>query len=565
VRYLIIESFNFRKGITLASLNSFELMRRRGEDMTRNNKRELVAIIITAIVGGIIYYLTLPALSFKSVGFWVYFIIMLIVFEVLLTIAGIRNSRDYYYRAGVGVKLGGGLLALSILVFMISLFFSSRLLKSYSYANLMRADISETDFLTYEATLDNVPLLDRDSAIQISNRKLGSLVDVVSQFELGQNQQITLNGRSVRVSPLYYGGFFKWRNNKDSGTPGYITIDMMTQEAELVRLKEGIKYSPSEYFGRDLNRYLRMKYPSAIFNSFNFEINEDGEPFWIVPVEKRTIGLFGGVDVDYILTVNAVTGDIDKYSLGEIPEWIDNVYNAYLIISQFDDFGSLQEGYWNSVFGQKGVKVTTDGYNYIPQGNDSWIYTGVTSAGRDESNIGFILSNKRTRKIIYYPIAGAEEYSAMSSAEGVVQHLGYKATFPLLLKVEGQPTYMMALKDAGGLVKMYGLVNVEKYQVVATGDTIKSCQQKYRELLRTNRIAVTETDTERITGVIENIKTAAIDGTTYYYVKLTASDSYFLLSVKDNQLIVLKEIGNTITVDADRKDTAKIRRAVLVE
>lgn len=533
--------------------------------MNKNLKKDLIAFIITAIIGGIIYYFALPPLSFKSVGFWFYLITLLALLEISLLSVGISQFNSIKYKASSTVKAGGIALASCILIFVIAVFAGSRMFNSSKYAGLMKDDIKEADFPTYQATLDNVPLLDKDSAIQISNRKLGSLVDVVSQFELGENEQITLKGKSVRVSPLYYGSFFKWNNNKNTGTPGYIKINMMTQEAELIRLEKGIKYSPSEFFGRDLKRYLRMKYPSAMFTSFNFEINEDGKPFWIVPVEKHTIGLFGGVDVDYILAVDAVTGDINKYSIDEIPEWVDNVYNSDLIISQYDDYGSLQNGYWNSVFGQKGVKVTTDGYNYIPQGNDNWIYTGVTSAGRDESNIGFILSNKRTKETIYYPVSGAEEYSAMSSAEGVVQHLGYKATFPLLLNVESQPTYMMALKDAGGLVKMYGMVNVEKYQIVATGETIQSCRQRYRELLKNNSMGVTETKTERISGVIEDIKTASIDGTTYYYIKLASRDNYFVLSVKDNQLVVLKEIGDAITLNADTKGNEKIRNAVMAE
>jgi hypothetical protein len=539
--------------------------------MAKEVKRYLVPTIITIIAAVIVFYITLPALSLKSVSFWFYMIVLIIFFGICQGIAALSSRDKLKYKtvnmpkSGLMAKVIGLAITLAILAFIIAAITSSRMFNSSSYANLMKDSIKEADFSTYQATLGNVPLLDKASAIQLSNRELGSLVDVVSQFELGENEQITLKGKSYRVSPLYYGSFFKWNNNRKTGTPGYIKINMMTQEAELVRMKEGIRYSPSEFFGRDLNRYLRMKYPTAMFSSFNFEVDEEGVPYWIVPVEKHTIGLFGGIDVDYILTVNAATGETKRYSVKEIPDWIDNVYNSDLIISQYDDYGSLQSGYLNSVFGQKGVKVTTDGYNYIPQGNDNWIYTGVTSAGKDESNIGFILSNKRTKETIYYPVSGAEEYSAMSSAEGVVQHLGYKATFPLLLNVEGQPTYMMALKDAGGLVKMYGMVNVEKYQIVATGDTIQSCQQKYRELLKNNSIAVTENKTERVTGVIENIKTAAIDGTTYYYLKLASIDSYFALSVKDNQLVVLKEIGNTITLDVVVNSTGKIRNAVLTE
>lgn len=529
--------------------------------MNKNLKNIIVPLLITAVLGFVLYYLTLPAISLKSTGLWFYLIILLIIYSMFSTLYGFINLK----KAGIASIAGFIGVGIAILIFIIAGIAGSRLINSRGYANILKEHIKESDFNTYKATLDNVPLLDKDSAVQISNRKLGSLVDVVSQFELGENEQITLNGRSVRVSPLYYGSFFKWNNNKNTGTPGYIKIDMMTQEAELVRTEKGIKYSPSEFFGRDLKRYLRKRYPTAIFNSFNFEISEEGTPFWIVPVESHTIGLFGGVDIHNVLVVNAITGNVDEFAVERVPEWIDNVYNSSLIISQYDDFGSLQSGYWNSVFGQRGVKVTTDGYNYIPQDNDNWIYTGVTSTGKDESNIGFILSNKRTKETIYYPISGAEEYSAMSSAEGVVQHLGYIATFPLLLRIEGQPTYMMALKDAGGLVKMYGMVNVEKYQVVATGDTINSTKQRYRELLKSNSLDVSEIETERVTGVIENIKTASIDGTTYYYVKVTSNDIYYLLNIKDNQLIILKEVGAPISLDVDKNSTGKIRNAALIE
>jgi len=527
----------------------------------KNLKSVFVPSFITIVFGLINYYFFLPAISFKSIGLWFYIVVLLVIYTAFSALYGFANLKKF----GISTKAGLIGVGITILIVIISSISSSRLVNSREYANILKEHVKESDFNTYKATLDNVPLLDKDSAVQLSNRKLGSLIDVVSQFELGENEQITLNGKSVRVSPLYYGSFFKWNNNKNTGTPGYIKIDMITQEAELVRTEKGIKYSPSEFFGRDLKRYLRIKYPAAIFNSFNFEISEEGTPFWIVPIESHTIGLFGGVDIHNVLIVNAITGNVDEFAVEEAPEWIDNVYNSDLVISQYDDFGSLQSGYWNSVFGQKGVKVTTDGYNYIPQDNDNWIYTGVTSTGRDESNIGFILSNKRTKETLYYPISGAEEYSAMSSAEGVVQHLGYIATFPLLLKIEGQPTYMMALKDAGGLVKMYGMVNVEKYQVVATGETINSTKQRYRELLKNNSIEVSETVTERVTGVIENIKTASIDGTTYYYIKLNANETYFLLNIKDNQLIVLKEIGTTVSLDVDKNSIGKIRNAVLVE
>ena len=295
---------------------------------------------------------------------------------------------------------------------------------------MLEGYIKEEDFSNYQATLDNVPVLDKNSALLIANRELGTLIDVVSQFEIDDSEQITVKGNPIRVSMLQYGGFFKWLNNKNTGTPGYIKVDMRTQDAELVRVDGGIKYSHSEYFGRDLSRYLRFNFPTVIFDEVTLELDEDGHPYWLAPIVDYTIGLFGGKDINGAVTVDAVTGEIESYGVGSIPEWLDNIYPSYLITEQFDNYGKYQSGFWNSLIGQRGVRVTTNGYNYIPLADDNWIYTGITSAGRDQSNVGFILVNKRTKETIYYPVSGAEEFSAMASAEGVVQHLGYASTFP---------------------------------------------------------------------------------------------------------------------------------------
>lgn len=372
-----------------------------------------------------------------------------------------------------------------------------------------------------------------------------------------------MNNVPVRVTPLLYGDIIKWMNNRNEGTPGYIKINMKTQDAEIVRVEGGIKYSLSERFGRNLIRHLRRNYPTAMFESYNFELDEEGKPSWVVPVINHTIGLFGGTDVEYVLVVDATTGAIERYNIGEVPEWIDNVYSTDLIVSQYDSYGSFQDGYINAKFGQKGVRVTTDGYNYIPQGNDNWIYTGITSIGNDKSNIGFILANKRTKEVISYAITGAEEYSAMSSAKGVVQHLGYTSTFPLLLQVEGQLTYVVALKDAGGLVKMYGMVNVEKYQIVATGDTVQNTQKKYRELLKNNGTNVVEAVTEPIVGIIETIKIANKEGTSYYYIKLVDKPNYFSLSILDNEEVILLDIGDVVHLDSELAIN-KINAATLI-
>ena len=234
---------------------------------------------------------------------------------------------------------------------------------------------------------------------------------------------------------------------------------------------------------------MRFHYPTFMFDDPAFEIDENGDPWWVCPRVSHTIGLFGGRDIVGAVLVNAVTGESAYYEAGSVPNWVDHVFTAELIMQQYDYHGTYVNGFINSLFGQRDVTVTTEGYNYIAIGDDVYMYTGVTSVVSDQSNIGFILSNQRTKETKYYPCAGATEYSAMDSAEGQVQQMKYTATFPLLLNISDQPTYFMALKGEDGLVKMYAMVNVQQYNIVETGQTVAQCED-CREVLKCPKCSV---------------------------------------------------------------------------
>ena len=362
--------------------------------------------------------------------------------------------------------------------------------------------------------------------------------------------QINYNNKPVRVSPLQYGSLIKWFTNNASGLPGYVRIDMTTQDAQIVRLNEGIKYSTSDHFGRYIYRHLRFAYPGYIFDELNFEIDEDGVPYWICPTRKYNVGLFGGVTVDKVITCNAVTGEMREYDVENVPQWIDKVYSAEMLINLYDYYGTLKRGFLNSILGQRDCLKTTDGYNYIAMEDDVWVYTGVTSVGQDQSNVGFVLMNQRTMETRYYEIAGAEEYSAMSSAQGKVQHLNYVATFPLLLNVGGEPTYFMALKDSAGLVKSYAMLNIERYQTVAIGDTVSECETNYKQMLTDNGIVVEKPkETKKVTGTITKIVPVVADGNSHYYVILDNKNVIYDVNVKNNPAIIMYETGSDITLE----------------
>lgn len=531
--------------------------------------RICVNILITLLAAAIYFYIVLPPINVQSSEFWTFVFLILIVFSVL-TLLSCKNKpqesgtpRSLFSFLWKNIRIPVILIGLCLAVCLIGSIFSAVIFNTKAYSSLIR--IQEGDFTkdVAEISYDQIPMLDETSANTLAARKLGELSDLVSQFEVdASSAQINYNNAPVRVTYLNYGDFFKWMNNRDKGIPAYIVTDMVTQEVSVIRLEEGMKYTPSEPFNRNVERHLRFKFPCTMFSDINFEIDEDGTPYWVASVMKKTIGLFGGADITGAVLMNAVTGECSYYDIQDVPTWVDRVFSAGLIIDQYDYYGEYKNGYWNSIFGQKGCTVTTDGYNYIAQNDDVWVYTGITSVGGDESNTGFILVNQRTKEAKYYSVAGAEEYSAMSSAEGSVQQFSYNATFPLLLNIEGQPTYFMALKDDSNLVKMYAMVNVQQYQIVSNGSSLAECEQNYYELLRKNSIISDDTEApdienekERISGMITEMRSSVVEGTTYYYIKLdTNADLWFKLSAAESEEIILYNIHDTISL-LYKKDT----------
>ena len=441
-------------------------------------------------------------------------------------------------------------------VFAIGSLLSSKIINASKYQKLLDVETRSFKDDIKEVSYDQIPILDKDSAETIGNRVMGTMVDLVSQFEVNDMYtQINYKNKPVRVSPLQYGSLIKWLTNKSDGIPGYIRIDMTTQQAEVVRLEKGIRYSTSDHFGRNIYRHLRFAYPTYMFDDIRFEIDDDGTPYWICPAKKYNVGLFGGVTVGRVVLCNAVTGQMQDYDVSEVPQWVDKVYSADMLINLYDYYGTLKHGFLNSVLRQKDCVKTTDGYNYIALDDDVWVYTGITSVGQDKSNVGFVLMNQRTMETRYYEISGAEENSAMSSAEGKVQHLNYTATFPLLLNVGGEPTYFMALKDSAGLVKSYAMLNIEKYQNVAIGETVSECEANYIKMMSQSGVITQEKQEEKnISGTITKIIQTVVDGNSHFYITIDSSDAIFDVNVIENPEIIKYNVGDVIKLSYTEND-----------
>lgn len=510
-----------------------------------------LAILLALVIAGIYYYVALPAINIHAGGLW--FFIILLIAIVTLIYAWNNRWRGAQIKNSKILKTLIGVLALVILVYLIGSLLSSPIVNAKKYQKLLKVEDGEFTKDIEELSFDQIPLLDKASASILGNRKMGSMVDMVSQFEVDEiYSQINYQDKPVRVTPLRYANAIKWLTNQSEGIPAYIRIDMATEDTELVKLKEGIKYSTSEYFNRNIYRHLRFKYPTYIFEQLSFEIDEEGIPYWICPVKKFNIGLFGGVTIGRVVLCNAITGETTDLAIEDVPQWVDRAYSADLLIELYDYYGTLKHGFFNSVLGQKDCLVTTDGYNYLAVDDDVWVYTGVTSVNADQSNVGFVLMNQRTMQTKFYSIEGATESSAMASAEGQVQNLKYTATFPLLLNMNGEPTYFVALKDNAGLVKKYAMVNVQKYQVVGIGDTVSECEEEYQKLLLKEGIAEVPEDTrevDTITGAITKIAQGVVGGNSHYYIMISGSEEIFDVSVVEFLDIIKYEVGQQITVE----------------
>lgn len=541
--------------------------------MKNNIFKSLLKWLISLVIIAVSYWFVLPPLNWRSVDFWSFLIWSIVVIVAINAFSQVISflkanvnkkikidSKTSINLSALGtpIKVAGIGIAAVIVLGILASIIGAEIFNAKAYNNLIT--ITDGDFTkdVAELNMDQIPIVDRDTASRLGQRKLGEMSDLVSQFEIQDiYTQINYRGKPVRVTPLQYGDIIKWLNNQKDGIPAYITVDMTTQETTLVRLDNGIKYAESEYFMRDLNRALRFKYPTKIFGDISFEIDDDGTPYWVASTVGYKIGVWSGMDINGAVLLNAVTGESKYYTLSEIPTWVDQIFDSDLVIQQLVYNGKYRSGFWNSVFGQRGVLQPTDGYNYLAIDDDVYLYTGMTSVTSDESNVGFVLTNLRTKETKFYAIPGAEEYSAMSSAEGQVQHLNYNSTFPLLLNVSNRPTYFVSLKDAAGLVKMYAFVDVNQYQIVGTGNSVEAAQSDYISKLKTENVS-DNIKPDTVNGIIEKINSAVIDGNTIYYIKLEGNDSIYTAKVTVSDMLPFTEKGVNVTLTLNGKTITKI-------
>ncbi len=566
--------------------------------MKRNKFASVLGrILVSAILIFLLFYTMLPAVNFHDQNFIIFLIISILIVLVVNFLTYVKNFLSSLGERNRTVVVGqdpltgapvygknpdqpqepvnlakplkyGFILIAGLIAFMaVASIIGIQFFNAARYRDLIT--ITDGDFSedVAELNMNQIPVVDKDTASRLGSRKLGEMSELVSQFEIQENYtQINYQGMPYRVTPLAYADPIKWLLNQNSGLPAYITVNMVTQDTELVWLESGMKYSPSEYFFRNIYRYLRFSYPTKMFNQVSFEIDDEGTPYWVAPTISYRIGWWNGKDISGAVLVNACTGESKYYPKDEVPQWIDQLYSSDMIIQQLDDNGRFQNGYLNSIFGQKGVRRTTYGYNYLAINDDVYLYTGMSSVTADESNIGFVLVNLRTKETRFYPVPGATEYSAMDSAQGQVQHLKYTATFPLLLNISDRPTYFISLKDAAGLVKMYAFVDVAQYQIVGTGSTIDEARRNYRAALNLEEDTLDIPKNEKtVSGTIEAVADVVVSGNTCYYFTLEGDPTVYTALITVSERLPFLKAGDEIGFTYENPEEAAIANVLSVQ
>lgn len=547
--------------------NEFETLRNRFAQMSK--KALIVLAVVILIIAAFCYWWFHPPINIHSVDLWM-FLAIFVLFPSFLVFFIFHQI----YQRGMGkreksekkAKRYKGLMVVPVVVALVGVLGGVASLTLFpgnaeKYSNILQTTDGDFAQDIQEADYSTIPFIDRDSAVLLGNRTMGTMADYVSQFEISDlYSQINYKDAPVRVSPLNYADIFKWWSNRETGIPAYVIVNMSTQDTQIVRLDNPIYYSDSDPFFNNVDRHVQLTHPFYIFGEKSFEIDDNGKPYWIYPVIDYTVGLFGGETVSRVVLCDASSGECQDLAIDEVPQWVDRAYPSELLIQQYNWSGSLSGGWINSWLGQSGVKQTTPGsdgqlgYNYIAKDDDVWVYSGVTSATADNSIIGFVLINQRTAESKFYAVAGATEESAMSSADGQVQNLKYQATFPLLINVDGQPTYFMALKDNAGLVKKYAMIDIQRYQNVAVGDTLEETEKSYKKLLRANGVSVDDGNGAKIsdgsaTGTISLISPVVIDGNSHYYVMLNGDDTLYDCPVASVVDIVRYKEGDSVTLN----------------
>ena len=458
-----------------------------------------------------------------------------------------------------------GILLLYVTILPI---FSSKLVQTKKHQQLIGKVANGDQISKHIApiSLNEIRVVDEDLAYLLGEKILGSQPALGSQVHLGEFYIQKVNNKLYWVAPLLHSGFFKWLNNKE-GTAGYVMVSATNErDVKLVQSTNRnpikIKYQPTAYFGDEIKRHIYFNgYTTKGLTDFTFEVDDAGKPFWVVTKYDKKIG-FTGDDASGVVVVDAQTGAIKEYSISNTPLWIDRIQPISFIEDQLNDWGDLVHGYWN--FSNADKLQITEGMTLVyGKDNKSYWYTGLTSVGKDESSVGFVLVDTRTKQATFYKQSGATEFAAQKSAQGKVQEKGYYASLPIPYNINNIPTYVMTLKDKGGLVKMFAMVSIHDYTIVGVGNTMRETLMAYKNAYNMSGDTIkpdATTNKKTIKAEVTRIQNDVKNGNSFYYFTIQGESKIFIGSSQLSNQLPITRVGDQveITYDVDNEEVIDV-------
>ncbi|NHM01750.1 hypothetical protein [Flavobacterium difficile] len=529
--------------------------------------KKILPIVFVLFISVIYFYVTLPVLSYGFAGITILLFIIAALLFFSFSKFTISSDGKSYKPITVFWKLPAVLVGIAVLyAFVLPFITSSPIFRNQDYRNLI-GKVKDGDKITNQIapiSMNEIRVVDESLAYLLGEKILGSQPALGSQAHLGEFFIQKVNGKLFWVAPLEHSGFFKWLNNKQ-GTTGYVMVSATNErDVKLVQEVNGkpilLKYQREAYFGSNLHRYLYFNgYNTVGLTDFSFEIDDAGVPYWVVTKYKKKIG-FSGNDATGVVVVNAQNGAIKEYNIKNTPTWVDRIQPISFIKDQLNDWGEYVKGYWNFSNENK-LQITEDLTLVYGKDNKSYWYTGITSVGKDESAVGFVLVDTRTKETTFYKQSGATEYAAQSSAQGKVQEKGFAASLPIPYNINNIPTYVMTLKDNGGLVKMYAMVSIADYTIVGTGNTMREALTAYKTAFNSsgNKINVDSKSTKKVTeAVVIRIQNDVKNGNSFYYFMLKDNATIFVGSSQISNQLPLTAVGDVIKISYDEENEETI-------
>ncbi|MFD2600478.1 hypothetical protein [Flavobacterium suzhouense] len=521
-------------------------------------KKPLVVVVLL-LVGFLLFYLELPVISYGFTGFAIILILMLLVAGFSFAEITQVNKKASFRLTKLSKILFAVVAILIVYVTILPFLTSAPIFWNQSYRELI-GEVKAGDKMTNHIApiaIEKVRVVDEDLAYLLGEKILGSDPALGSKSELGEFFIQKVGDQLYWVAPLQHSGFFKWMNNK-AGTEGYVMVSATNErDVKLVQTLNGkdlkIKYQPEAFFGSNVERHAYFNgYMTTGLEDFNFEIDDNGKPYWVATKYDKKVG-FSGNDAKGVILIDAQTGEISDYTIADTPKWVDRIQPISFVIDQLNDWGEYIHGYWNWSNEDK-LMITEDlTLVYGEDGRPYW-YTGVSSVGKDESNIGFVLVDTRTKETHLYHQSGATEYAAQSSAEGKVQEKGYHASLPVPYTINGIPTYVMTLKDEGGLVKMYAMVAIGDYTIVGVGNTMRETLMSFKNVynMAGNRINPDAKDNRAtLKTVVTRIQSDIKNGNSFYYFTVNGNPKIFIGSSQLSNELPVTVVGDSINISFD--------------